>query len=44
MGDQISQIGDKVITIDDQEADTSITFIMPTVLLPGDMYFKDLFN
>ena len=36
IGDQITQVGDKIISIDDQEEDTTITFIMPPGLSPGD--------
>lgn len=36
IGEQITQVGDKVITIDNQEADTTISFVMPPGLFPGD--------
>ncbi len=36
IGDQITQVGDKVITIEDQEADTTLSFIMPPNLNFGD--------
>ncbi len=40
IGEQITQVGDKVINIDDQQQDTSIVFLLPPGLLPGDSTSK----